>query len=59
MTQLRPRRSRSDYGVGGWWWCQPVGFYAFGFLSSLTVRDATVVHVTTAGIRDKIRLRIG
>jgi hypothetical protein len=25
-TQLRPRRSRSDYGG-----CQSVGFYAFGF----------------------------
>jgi hypothetical protein len=26
VTQLRPRRSRSDCGG-----CQPAGFYAFGF----------------------------
>jgi hypothetical protein len=42
-TQLRPRRSRSDYGgVSAHW------FLRLRFLSSLTIHDATVVHVTTA-----------
>jgi hypothetical protein len=43
VTQLRPRRSRSDcVGVSARW------FLRLRFLSSLTVHDATVVHVTTA-----------
>jgi hypothetical protein len=56
--QLRPRRSRSDCrGVSARW------FLRLRFLSSLTVSDATVVHLTTAttagGVRDIIRLRTG
>jgi hypothetical protein len=56
--QLRPRCSRSDCGRVSVHW-----FLRLRFFSSLTFRDATVVHVTTAttagGVEDMLGYVLG